>query len=206
MPVITSGYGTLGSVLFGQPNSNTVNYFEQIKEKINQKAGVYTDEFLKTSNQIFDSLYSSRALELARAAINKAGSLFDPDIIRQLTTIDEFQTAKSIMQRFIMANPVVRQMWFDNRCDGYSDTYIDHEQGLIGEDHYDYKMVMDGSLKFNEETQEYYFRDFKQDYREGDIDLTVHEKMTIMDSWNNINAIMALAGKDPTSAWNSDLQ
>lgn len=196
----------MGSVLFGQPTQSTVNFFEQVKERISQKAHVFKDDFIQTSNEIFDSVYSARALELTRAAINKAGALFDADIIKQLHTLSEFQVAKPTMIRNIMANPLVREKFIDGRCEGYGkDLYFDNQPGVVGENHYDYRRIMDGVVRHDEETGETFVRHYTEELREGDEPLSAGQKFDILKSWTNVEYLMSLAAKDPTSPWNSDL-
>lgn len=205
MPVIMAGGDALGSVLFGQPNQATVGYFDGVRERIGQKANHYLDEFVETSKQIYDSIYSARALELSRAAINKAGALFLPDVIKELKTMAEFQTAKPLMRSWIMANPVVRERFQAGRCEGYGDNYFDFEPGKIGEDHYDYRRVMTGVLHVDETNNELVTREYFEELREGDELLTTGQQLDILNSWDNVEAMMALAAKDPTSEWNCDL-
>lgn len=205
MPIIDAPSSSLGSILFGQPDQNTINYFEQVKDRVSAKAQFYAPDFIQTNNQIFESVYSSRALELTRAAINKAGSLFNPDVITELKLISEFQVAKPMMQRLIMANEVVRQRWFDKRCEGYEETYVDFEPGLIGKDHYDYRRVTDGVAMIDKETDDWVIRHYYEGLREDDVPLTTGQKLDVLNTWNNVECMMALAAKDPTSPWNSDL-
>ena len=195
----------MGSVLFGQPNQTTVNFFEQVKDRIQQKAGIFKDEFIQTSNQIFDSVYSARALELTRAAINKAGALFDADIIKQLHTLSEFQVAKPTMARFIMANPMVRERFIDGRCEGYGESYFDYQPGIVGENHYDYRQVMDGVVQQCPDTGDAFYKWYCEELREGDEQLSAGQKLDILKSWTNVEHLMSLAAKDPTSPWNCDL-
>ena len=196
----------MGSVLFGQPTQSTVNFFEQVKERISQKAHVFKEDFIQTSNEIFDSVYSARALELTRAAINKAGALFDADIIKQLHTLSEFQVAKPTMIRNIMANPLVREKFIDGRCEGYGkDLYFDRQPGVVGENHYDYRRIMDGVVQHNEETGETFVRHYTEELHEGDEPLSAGQKFDILKSWTNVEYLMSLAAKDPTSPWNCDL-
>jgi hypothetical protein len=195
----------MGSVLFGQPSQSTVNFFEQVKDRINQKAGVFKEEFIQTSNQIFDSVYSARALELTRAAINKAGALFDPDVIKHLNTLSEIQVAKPTMIRHIMANPFIRQKFIDGRCEGYGEAYIDFEPGKIGENHYDFRRVMDGVVRVDEETGDAFYRLYCEELRPGDEQLSTGQQLDILKTWDSAEGFMRLAAKDPTSPWNSDL-
>lgn len=195
----------MGSVLFGQPTQSTVNYFEQVKDRIQQKAGVFKEEFIQTSNQIFDSVYSARALELTRAAINKAGALFDPDIIKQLHTLSDFQIAKPTMMRHIMANPVVRAKFIDGRCEGYGEAYFDRQPGVVGENHYDYRRVMTGVVQQDPDTGGAFYRTYCEELHEGDEHLSPGQQLDVLKSWTNVEYLMSLAAKDPTSPWNCDL-
>ena len=205
MPVITSGIDSMGSVLFGQPNQTTVNFFESVKDKISQKTDMYLSDFIETSKHIYNSVYSSRALELSRAAINKAGALFTPDVIKELKTMGEFQTAKPSMRQYLMANPVFRERWQEGRCEGYAESYFDREPGMIGENHYDYRRVMDGVIHEDKDSDDLVAVSYFEDLREGEEELSVLNQLDILNSWSNGNAMMALAAKDPTSEWNCDL-
>ena len=144
-------------------------------------------------------------MELTRAAINKAGSLFSPDVIKELKTISDMQVAKQTMQRFIMANETVRDMWQNRKCEGFADTYIDFEPKAIGENHYDFRRVMDGVVRENKETGEFFVRTYFEELREDDVPLSTGDKIDILNTWNNVEYMMAMAAKDPTSPWNSDL-
>lgn len=200
-----SGSDSLGSVLFGQPNQATVNYFDTVKERIGQKANLYYDDFIKTSKDIYDSVYSARALELSRAAINKAGALFTSDVIKELKTLSEFQTAKPAMVSFIMANPIVRERFQNGRCEGYGENYYDFEPGNIGENHYDFRRVMTGVVHEDVETNELVSKVYLEELRDEDEPLTPGQQLDVLNSWANIEYMMALAAKDPTSEWNCDL-
>jgi hypothetical protein len=205
MPVLNVSQSNLGSVLFGQPSMEAVDYFTSVKNQILNKSSGFKDEFLQVGKQVFDSVYSARALELAKAAINKAGSLFTPNLIKELKTLEELQTAKPMMQRYIMANPLVREMYHDLRCYGYGDSYFDFEPDKIGEDHYDFRRVFNGVLRVNEDTGEWFKTIYREGLRNGDNHLDPSDQIDILNTHRNIENFMLLAAKDPTSDWNADL-
>ena len=205
MPVITSGANTLGSVLFGQAQQETVEFFNQVQQRVSHESSGFLPSFVQTANQSFESMYSNRALELARAAINKAGALFDPDVVKEYTKIEQFQTAKPRMRNFIMANPMVRARWQDGRCEGYGDSYVDRFPGTIGHDHRDYRQVMDGILYEDKETGDWWATNYVEEKDESYIPLSTAEQFDILSSWRTVESFMLLAAKDPTSEWNSDL-
>ena len=205
MPVINAGYEVLNNVLFGQPSQSTTDYFAGVQDSINERTDLFASDFIERSKSVFKNTYSSRAVELARAAVNKAGSLFSPDIIKELVTMTDFQMAKPKMRRYLMANPFVREMWQDNKCEGYGGDYIDHEPGTLGENHYDYRRVVDGIVRTDDKSEDYFANHYFEELRADDEPLTVGEQLDIYDSWPTMNHFMRLAQKDPTSSWNCDL-
>lgn len=70
------------------------------------------------------------------------------DEIQYISKIAEFQHAPT-MQRWIMAEPTVRQMYFDQKLDGYSDTYSTTDK-TVGMMHLDYQKVIDGVYREDE--------------------------------------------------------
>ena len=205
MPVLNINQSNLGSVLFGQPTTEAVDYFTNAKNQIFQKASVFQADFIETGKQMFESVYSARALELTKAAINKAGSLFAPNLIKRLTTLEELQTAKPIMQRYIMANVMVREMFNEHRCYGYGDSYFDFEPGKIGEDHYDFRRVFNGVVRLDKENDQWYKTIYREKLRKGDVDLDPSDQIDIINTHRSVENFMLLAAKDPTSDWNADL-
>jgi len=108
-----------------------------------------------------------------------------------------------MMQRFIMANPMVRQLYHDQRCDGYSGTYIDVQPDATKEDHYDYKRVMNGIVQQDGDGTMFYTQ-YMDQLHHGDKELALAEQVSILDTWE-IAEMFIKAGNDPTSVWNESL-
>jgi hypothetical protein len=78
------------------------------------------------------------------------------------------------------------------------DTYVDVEPGLVGEEHYDYRRVMDGVMQDTEDGG-WYAKIYVEDLKEGDRDLSHGEKVDILQTWSRLEYLMALNKEDPTS-------
>lgn len=153
---------------------------------------------------MFNSFHGDRVVQIAKAALNQVRGFFKPDEIVNLTTIEDLQVAQAAMRRMIMANPVVRELYHKQRCDGYSDSYVDADPGKIGWDHYDYCRVMTGIVEVTDESWK--FTSVAHDQRPGDSELDFHDQFSVVaQTWPSLEAIMAQAAKDPTSEWNNDL-
>ena len=114
------------------------------------------------------------------------------------------------MQRYLMAEPTTRQMYIDQRCDGYSDTYVDVDPGTIGPAHYDYRRATDGLLMDSptpDANGDYGWTavTYMEELLPDDVELTLSEQVDIQYSWQWLKAIMAEGEQDPVSRYNADL-
>ena len=76
------------------------------------------EEFFKEAKDMYDKLSGSTAIRMARRAAQSITSVWDTNEIKRLSDIIEIQLAQTVMQRWIMANPMLRekyhrQKWMD---------------------------------------------------------------------------------------------
>lgn len=159
--------------------------------------------YVQTAQRMYDAVYSEDAMRLTRAALRKAKHIFQRDEIRQLNTISEIQNAPAKMQRWIMANPVVRQAYHDQRIDGYSGTYKDAYPGLVGRQHPDYMQVVTGFVM--EEGDDLRITTSFDDPPDGDVRLTHEARNDILNTWDLIQAAVEAGKKDPTSGFDNNM-
>lgn len=147
---------------------------------------------------------------MARNLTRQVKGLFHPNTIVPLTTVSEIQSAKPVMQRYMMAMPMLRGLYMQQLCDGYSDTYADTEPGKIGDDHYEYRRVMNGMVQpytATDEDGEYetwkavtYF----EELREGDSELDFQQQNFILDAWDLAEKAL-LAKIDVSDIFNGEI-
>ena len=109
---------------------------------------------------------------------------------------DNVHNAFGLMARYVMANPTIRTLYQQNKCDGYSDSYTDLYPGTIRDDHYDYQRVMDGVVNFDTQDDRWEIK-YYTDYSDQDEELSPEDKFTILDTWNAACNVIA-RGLDPT--------
>jgi hypothetical protein len=181
---------------------------EWVNRQLQSSAAVLTDagrQFLNTATELH-RVYNDGTLDrMARKLTRSVKSILHPNTIVPLDTISAVQSAQPIMQRYIMAQPDIRELYFKQLCDGYSDSYSNYWGSDIREEHYDYRRVMDGIVevvKVEGEEEEmlkvsYYFEDLIA----GDRHLDLDEKFTILSAWDVVRN--ALDSKtDPTDIFN----
>lgn len=210
MSYIAGGYDAIDAVFgTGRPTQSAMQYFEnQYQNMMTMAASVGNtalQQIYNVAQQTYQYVMDTRPWELAEALQRQASHMFDPNAIRPLTVLAELQTAKPVMQRWMMAQPEVRQMWVDGRIDGYSATYQDAQPGMIGAQHYDYRMATTGMIDINEETEDWAAVNYVEELVEGDRVLSFNEKVDIRISWASCLHAMQTQQYDPTSVWNNKL-
>lgn len=199
--IVVSGGGPQDMSLFafGQMTPATTQMLQSQNFNLGQTLSDAGRAFLNRSQQIFEQFNGDEAIRRAKAAIRTIQHAFQPDIIRPLRDIGALQQAPYSMQRWIMACPEVRTLYHQQRCDGYSNSYIDVEPNRIGEQHRDYRLVMSGIAQEHPEADwvihNYY------EHEADDVKLSLGEQVDIVTAWDLVKAMLDKGGEDPTSPW-----
>lgn len=159
----------------------------------------YVDERV---NQYCNAVFGQDIGRRVQALRNYVSHAFDGNEIRPLYSLDDVQHAPPVMQRYIMADPMVREYYHQGRIEGYGDQYVDADPGCIGRDHYDYRRATDGLILENSETGKLESHTYIELLRGDDQHLTPMQKLSIALARQNAQDAI-LEGDDPTSVWNS---
>lgn len=202
MNIIYGDSSVFDAVVYQNQNPANRTYFENQIQSIGSTLTDIGQSFFSNIQQLYDQANNSDALRIARAAIHKVESLFQPNIIKSIFELHDIQNAPVVMQRWVMANPSIRAMYQKQMIDGYSDTYYDPHRGDLLESHYDYRRVMDKVIQEDEDG--WHVKFYPDDIIEGDTELTHEDKIDIISTWQ-IAEMFIKAGSDPTSAWDTKL-
>lgn len=198
--VISGGDTALDALLYR--NQSPMNG-QFIWNQLNNITNTLTDvgkAFMDRAKQLYDHVNSSEAMRIAQAALKMSNKVFSPYEIYPLQSIDDFQSANLVMQRYIMACPEVRTMYQEGRCNGYEGTYTDLEPKAIGIDHYDYQKVMDGVLQDDPNNPgEWMFDSYAYNLMPNDVELTVEQQYGILDTWELAKLFTAQCKDDFTN-------
>lgn len=204
MQVIYGGASAFDALVYGEQHHANQSYFQQQLQNISSTLTDAGRSFFADAHVLYNQFNGSEAMRKIRAAVNAATGLFQPNRVRYVHDLGEMQNAPFVMQRYIMASPVVREKYHSQQIDGYSETYEDMQPGKIGDNHYDYRRVMDGVLR--EDTEGWYVKFYPDEIYEGDKELSHDEKVDIIGTWDAIEAFLSVAkGEDPTSVWGNKL-
>ncbi len=186
------------ALVYPQHSSNMINYLSAGIEKLGSVVTDSSRYLLDRAANMFNDMSSGETARRARAAIMSTKPAYLNDVVFPLNNLREIQSANLYMQRWVMAEPTVRRVYHDQRCDGYFNTYLDVHPEDVGEQHYDYRRVMDGVVVAENEPN-MISRYYIEDLIDGDRDLTPHEKFDILSTWEIVRNCMLAGGEDPTS-------
>ncbi len=182
-------------------NRETKNYLKAQFDRIGEGVSEVTRKFYQESKSIFDKLSNNKAKELAKNALNNSLGLFHPNTILALSNLDALRNAQAIMQRYIMAEPSIRKLYHQQRCDGYSETYRDLHPNDIGDSHYDYQRVVHGIVR-DQEDEDGVIRSYTEHFSDvefsGEEELNFNDQLRVLDTWDVVKHYV-LRDEDPTN-------
>jgi len=203
------GFNTFNAMMSGgKPSQPAMEYFNNQYQQLVNTAQVLGNTAVSQIYQLgintYQNVMQSRPWEIAEALIRQTVHLFDNDVIRPLQSLAELQTAKPIMQRWVMACPEVRELYLQQRLDGYSNTYEDAQPGVAsGAAHYDYRRAMSDMVVVGED--DWSATQYHEKLAQDDNDLSFAEKKDVLISWDAVRGLLTGQLYDPTSIFNSKL-
>lgn len=204
--VIFASHNDACAAFMAQPCARTIEYSRQSIERFAEAAAPAAQATINHMRQTFHSVTQGETFRRIQALSNQIQSVWVEDGIRHLADIDSLQTAPQGMIRGIMANPTIRGMFHDNRCEGYGDKYVDAQPNFTGAHHYDYRRVMDGCVHSVEDSNgdiTKWITHYTDLSREEELLLTPLEKMAIVRTWDTLEKAVETDLRDPTSVWNA---
>lgn len=202
--LLAGGIDGFDAVAYGRPHPNTLQFLENQVYQSSQGLNQAGQMFMAKAAQIFEDINGSNAMRILKAAGRAVRSLWQPNEIREISDIGQLQHAPLAMHRWIMAEPTTRALYHRQGCDGYSDSYVDWQAKVIGEDHYDYRRAMNG-LVVEDEDGGWHATTYAEELLPDDRELDFEEQVDIQHTWNAVKAHILAKGEDPTSKYNSSL-
>ncbi len=211
---------TFNMMLYPEQHYRNQSYIQQKIEQVSTQLGSvvsdFSTKFMERARSLYEQAHNSQAVLAAKAAIRATKGLFHPNAIIQLDSLDELRSAQPVMQRYLMANPIVRELYLEQRIDGYSDTYVNVHGKNIGENHYDYRRVMDGVVvdhelremltgkPVSEDEPEWTCTTYFEDLLPDDRELTAMEQTDMINNYR-LQAIAIQQLKDPTNLFGGNI-
>lgn len=180
----------------GHLDNNTLQWLGQRNESVMQSVTSAAQGFFQQAQNLYQMVSSSDAMMMMRNIKAKTENTWAFDIV-PITSLVGLQTANPYMQRWIMAQPDLRQRFLNQEVEGYGESYVNVHGDVVGEAHYDHRRVMDGVVVHNAE--QYSYKHYYEQQPEGERELTVFEKVDILRTWNTVQKYLDEGNEDPSS-------
>lgn len=202
---IMGGDDAFDMLAFGEPHPDTIEYLTECNERVATTISEASRRFRDSVSDMYRAFDASNTARLARAVTRKIANIWSDDVIKPLLNIGEIQHARVTMQRYIMAQPDVRERYHQQRCDGYSDSYVDDSPKVIGTGHYDYRRVTHGVCFKHPGSDVMQSITYYEGLRSGDRNLHISEQAEILNTWDAVKELLDEGNEDPTSKFNAAL-
>lgn len=184
----------LGYSLFAPPNERDIVY---LRDRLIEKSADFGASLRQRVSSVFEQFNSSGAMYRARHVYRQAKNLFVEDRIYGYGSLEQLQSAQSVMQRYILAQPDLRQLLQQQLIDGYSDSYKERDAGVIGWGHKEYDQVMHGVMESDGDELKFgYSFDLEL---EPEHQLDVLSQQDVLYTWSTIRKILKDTDDDPTN-------
>lgn len=193
-------------LMYPQQDSNTMAYIQNQFQNISQTLTDSGRKFMEESKRLYEKFYDNTVERAARAAVRMARNLVHPNSIQRYDSIEDIQSASPLMQRYIMAEPYIREKFHDQLCSGYAGSYLNVEPGFLNLDHYDWRRINNGLVRTegDDEDGRWVSTTHFEDLIEGDRELSWEDKVDILHT-NELAVLYAKTGIDPTCPFGSKL-
>jgi hypothetical protein len=203
---VPGGADLIDIVAGGRPDEATRQWFSERNEMLQNNLTNASRAFFDRARSLYQTISESQALQMLRNLKSKDDNVWSGNIIEPLRTLEALQTASPVMQRMIMAQPDLRRRYLNQEVEAYGDSYTNFHGDAWGATHFDYRRVMDGVVELSEDDSDGYVIRHYMDYMdEDDRNLTLHEKLDILNTWDVVKQMLEEGGEDPTSPVGNDL-
>jgi hypothetical protein len=208
--VMFGGERELNLFTAGEPHPSMLQFMKEQASVLGSYIQTTGSQFAQNVLTSYETYHSDGALRHARAALSKVKNYFQSDKISDLESMYDIQQAGLIMQRYVMSEPTLRQMYHNGQCNGYAGSYVDPFPGKIGDQDYNYRRVMNGMLQTTAPTEEqpdggWKFEVYVEELFEGDRELDFHEQKAITNTWERLRYSLKHSLLDPSSPENDML-
>lgn len=178
-------------------DNNTTNWLTQRSEALMSTVSSTTQNWFNKARSFYTSISEADAIQALRNLTVKADVSWKGNNIYFCNSIEQLQVANPVMQRYIMAEPRLRELYLNESVEGYNDSYVNHHGDSLGTKHYDYRRVTDGVVIVHDDHA--IVNEFYELIPDTDKELDIFEKADIIRTWNMVNRALDANEMDPTS-------
>jgi hypothetical protein len=197
---------TASELIFHGPSQDIRNWMKK-------EISTYTDNIRTIAPAVassimdkYNKIHSSEAVRNLNSLKARVRSIWQPNSVRYLSTVEEIQNSPNVMKRWVMAMPMLREKYLLKGISGYEGSYEDNYPGTLGEKHYDYRRVTEGVISKSDDADNASYHIYYENIDKDEDILSIIDKTSITATWAVIQANITSGNvSDPTSVWNGTL-
>jgi hypothetical protein len=160
----------------------------------------------RNAMQTYEHSLLNPARRIAAAALRQIQSLWGTDSYQYLDEIFKVQNAPPKMIPFIMVHDAIRNLYQQQRCDGFDGKYFDIQPNVNGWDNMHYQAIFNGVVNVEDSDDGGWHATTASCSEDDRFDkvLSFDDQVDIINTFKVVDHAISL-GKDPTSIWDQDL-
>lgn len=186
-------------MLYGDRSNFIGSYLQQQMTNLGPVMNGFGERLVGAVQNSYDFVTDQLTKMGLRQELQSQGLGVIDNYFQSLHTWEEIQNTNLTMQRWVMAQPDVRQLYLDQNIEGYADEYVSLSDEGVGEEHYDYRRVMDGVITEGKEEDEWVVNHYFEDLLVGDRHLEHFEKVDILTTWDAVSYMLNTCDFDFTA-------
>lgn len=202
---VNAGTDLLDVMGGGIPDDSVKQWLMQKTSAVQGALSNTGQAFFNRAREMYQMVSETQALQMLRNLRGKSDSVWTSNHIQCLHTLAQLQTAGPIMQRWVMAQPDIRERYLNQTLEGYGESYTNYHGDAVGEHHFDYRRVMHGVVEVLDGERDFRIRHYFDYMGEEERDLTLHERLDILNTWDWVKHYLDEGGEDPTSPYGAQL-
>lgn len=182
------------TLLYGLPNQNTINYFQEQMNKVNDVGSGFANWVRQGVTNMYNSVYSAPAIIEARRLLQETAVQFRDDICH-IVSYDNYKP-NLFMQQYIMVQPRIADLHRKDMLSNFNGTYRDLDPKVSDVTFKDnYLRVVNNQYVKSDDHKDVLLN---ASSTLGDLNnLTFNEQVIIQNAWSTALRILE-DGDDPT--------
>lgn len=184
--------------LFGDNSAYMGDYLQYQMQNMGQVLGEVGSSLYETLNRSYNYVTDSLRRYSIKNELEREGVVELDYYFESIYSFEGLQHANPVMQRWIMAEPVVKKTYLQQNLDGYGGEYVNISGSTYGEEDYDYRRATNSMIMIDERTGESHLATYIDDLHPGDKELDFYDQVHILETWKTIQHIMRTSKYDFT--------
>lgn len=200
---VNGGADVMDVMAGGRLDDTAQEWFQHQAQTLQNTVSGAAQNFFNQARNMYQTVSDSQAMQMLRNLRSRRETVWSDSLVIPLRRLEQLQTAGPVMQRWVMAQPTLRQRYLNQEVEGYGDSYVNYHGDKVGNDHIDYRAVTDSFVMTGGDDEDWVAHNHFE-FVEG-TRLSRDDQLTILNTWDLVEHYLEEGGEDPTSPYGNQL-